>query len=142
MGKIGVIGAGSWGCALAVVLAKNGHSVTMWSIVEDEIKMLNENHEHLDKLPGVKLPENIEFTTDLEKAIADSEMLILAVPSVFTRSTAKSMAEYVKAGQIIVCVAKGIEEDTLMTISDVVWQEIPDADVAVMCGTNNISCRC
>lgn len=137
MGKIGVIGAGSWGCALAVVLAKNGHSVTMWSIVEDEIKMLNENHEHLDKLPGVKLPENIEFTTDLEKAIADSEMLILAVPSVFTRSTAKSMAEYVKAGQIIVCVAKGIEEDTLMTISDVVWQEIPDADVAVMCGPSH-----
>lgn len=137
MGKIGVIGTGSWGCALAVVLAKNGHSVTMWSIVEDEIKMLNENHEHLDKLPGVKLPENIEFTTDLEKAIADSEMLILAVPSVFTRSTAKSMAEYVKAGQIIVCVAKGIEEDTLMTISDVVWQEIPDADVAVMCGPSH-----
>lgn len=137
MGKIGVIGAGSWGCALAVVLAKNGHSVTMWSIVEDEIKMLNENHEHLDKLPGVKLPENIEFTTDLEKAIADSEMLILAVPSVFTRSTAKSMAEYVKAGQIIVCVAKGIEEDTLMTISDVVWQEISDADVAVMCGPSH-----
>ncbi len=137
MGKIGVIGAGSWGCALAVVLAKNGHSVAMWSIVEDEIKMLNENHEHLDKLPGVKLPENIEFTTDLEKAIADSEMLILAVPSVFTRSTAKSMAEYVKAGQIIVCVAKGIEEDTLMTISDVVWQEIPDADVAVMCGPSH-----
>lgn len=92
-----------------------------------------EEHEHIDKLPGVKLPEDVLFTTDLKEAIVGKEFLILAVPSVFTRSTAKSMAGYVTEGQIIVCVAKGIEEDTLMTISDVTEQEIPCADVAVMC---------
>lgn len=137
MERVGVIGAGSWGTALAVVLADNGHKVTMWSIVEDEIAMLKEKHEHVDKLPGVKLPDSMEFTTDLAQTIKESELLVLAVPSVFTRSTAKSMAPFVKDGQIIVCVAKGIEEHTLMTISDVVEQEIPKADVAVMCGPSH-----
>ena len=137
MERVGVIGAGSWGIALAVVLAKNGHQVTVWSIIEDEITMLKEKHEHVDKLPGVKLPDSMEFTTDLEQAVKTSDMLVLAVPSIFTRSTAKSMAPFVKDGQIIVCVAKGIEETTLMTISDVVEQEIPNADVAIMCGPSH-----
>ena len=137
MANVAVIGAGSWGIALAKVLHTNGSDVTVWSIVEDEIKMLNENHEHLDKLPGVKLPEDMQFTTDLKEAIEGKEYLILAVPSVFTRSTAKSMAPFVKEGQVIVCVAKGIEEDTLKTISDVVEEEIPVADVAVMCGPSH-----
>lgn len=137
MERVGVIGAGSWGTALAVVLAKNGHQVTVWSIIEDEITMLKEKHEHVDKLPGVKLPDSMEFTTDLEQAVRTSDMLVLAVPSIFTRSTAKSMAPFVKDGQIIVCVAKGIEETTLMTISDIVEQEIPNADVAIMCGPSH-----
>lgn len=137
MERVGVIGAGSWGTALAVVLAKNGHQVTVWSIIEDEITMLKEKHEHVDKLPGVKLPDSMEFTTDLEQAVQTSDMLVLAVPSIFTRSTAKSMAPFVKDGQIIVCVAKGIEETTLMTISDIVEQEIPNADVAIMCGPSH-----
>ncbi|MDD6155701.1 MAG: NAD(P)-dependent glycerol-3-phosphate dehydrogenase [Lachnospiraceae bacterium] len=137
MKKIGVIGAGSWGIALSVVLAENGHEVLVWSIVESEIAMLLEKHEHVDKLPGVKLADSISFTTDLERTVKNSDMLVLAVPSVYTRSTAKSMAPYVKDGQIIVCVAKGIEEDTLMTISDVVEDEIKNADVAVLCGPSH-----
>ena len=137
MAEVGVIGAGSWGIALAKLLHTNGNKVTVWSIVEDEIKMLQEKHEHVDKLPGVKLPEDIIFTTDLKETIQGKDVLVLAVPSVFTRSTAKSMAPYVTDRQIIVCVAKGIEESTLMTISDVVEQEIPCADVAVMCGPSH-----
>lgn len=137
MEKIGIIGAGSWGTALSLALANNGHSVLIWSIVEAEIDMLKKNHEHLDKLPGVKLPDTVDFTTDIEKTITESDMLVLAVPSVFTRSTAQKMNPYVKDGQIIVCVAKGIEDDTLMTISDVVEQEIPKADVAVLCGPSH-----
>ena len=105
--------------------------------MEDEVAMLRENHEHLTKLPGVKLADSITFTTDMREAIEDKEMLVLAVPSVFTRSTAKTMAPYVKENQIIVCVAKGIEEDTLMTITDVVEQEIPQADVCVLCGPSH-----
>lgn len=137
MEKIGVIGAGSWGTALSLVLANNGHGVVLWSIVEQEIAMLKEKREHVDKLPGVKLPESVSFTTDLKEAVCDSSMLVLAVPSVFTRNTAKRMAALVKDKQVIVCVAKGIEENTLMTISDVVSEEIPHADVAVMCGPSH-----
>ena len=137
MAKIAVIGAGSWGTALAKVLHTNGHQVTVWSIMDSEITMLKEKHEHVDKLPGVKLPVTMEFTTDLGEAIEEKEYLILAVPSVFTRSTAKNMAPFVKEGQVIVCVAKGIEEDTLMTLSDIVEEEIPAAEVAVMCGPSH-----
>ena len=137
MANVAVIGAGSWGTALATVLHNNGNKVTIWSIMESEIEMLNTYHEHKDKLPGVKLPEDMVFTTDLKKAVEEKEFLILAVPSVFTRSTAKSMAPFVSDGQIIVCVAKGIEEDTFMTISDVVTEEIPNADVAIMCGPSH-----
>jgi glycerol-3-phosphate dehydrogenase (NAD(P)+) len=137
MSKVAVIGAGSWGIALAKLLHTNGNEVIVWSIVESEVAMLKEHHEHIDKLPGVKLSEEILFTTDLAEAIENREVLVLAVPSVFTRSTAKSMAPFVTEGQIIVCVAKGIEEDTLMTITDVVEQEIPQAQVAVMCGPSH-----
>ena len=137
MKKIVVIGAGSWGIALSAVLAENGYDVLVWSIVEAEIAMLKEKHEHVDKLQGVALSEKISFTTDLQETCESSDMLVLAVPSVFTRSTAKSMAPFVKEQQVIVCVAKGIEEDTLMTISDVVEQEIPAADVAVLCGPSH-----
>jgi glycerol-3-phosphate dehydrogenase (NAD(P)+) len=137
MARVAVIGAGSWGIALAKLLHTNGNEVIVWSIVESEIEMLRTNHEHLDKLPGVKLSEEILFTSDLKEAIEGREILVLAVPSVYTRSTAKSMAAYVTEGQIIVCVAKGIEEDTLMTISDVVEQEIPCAEVTVLCGPSH-----
>lgn len=137
MAKVAIIGAGSWGTALATVLHTNGHEVTIWSIMEDEIKMLVECHEHKDKLPGVTLPSDMIFTTDLESAIKGKDMLVLAVPSVFTRSTAKSMKPFVEENQVIVCVAKGIEETTLMTISEVVEEEIPQADVAIMCGPSH-----
>lgn len=132
-----MIGAGSWGIALSVVLSENGHDVVVWSIMEDEIKMLREHHEHVDKLPGVKLKESVTFTTDIREAIEGSDMLVLAVPSVFTRSTAKSMTPFVTDGQIVVCVAKGIEDETFKTITAVVEEEIPNADVAVMCGPSH-----
>lgn len=132
-----MIGAGSWGIALSVVLSENGHDVVVWSIMEDEIKMLREHHEHVDKLPGVKLKESVTFTTDIRETIEGSDMLVLAVPSVFTRSTAKSMAPFVTDGQIVVCVAKGIEDETFKTITAVVEEEIPNADVAVMCGPSH-----
>ena len=137
MADYSVIGAGSWGIALARVLAKNGHNVTVWSIIEDEIKMLQENREHLTKLPGVKLPDNMSFTTDLQAAIEGKEMLVLAVPSPFTRSTSKSMAPFVTEGQLIVNVAKGIEDKTFMTLTDIIEEEIPQANVAVLSGPSH-----
>lgn len=137
MAKVAVVGAGSWGIALASVLDTNGNEVTVWSVLPDEIAMLREKHEHVDKLPGVKLSERISFTGDLGEAVAGSEAVVLAVPSVYTRSTARQLAEYAAAGQLVVCVAKGIEEDTLMVLSEVVEQELPDAEVAVLCGPSH-----
>ena len=137
MADISMIGAGSWGTALAVLLHKNGHRVTVWSAIEAEIKMLLKEHEHKDKLPGVKLPEDMEFTTDLEKAVKGADVLVLAVPSPYTRSTSHNMAPYVEEGQLIVNVAKGIEEKTLLTLSQIIEEEIPQAKVAVLSGPSH-----
>lgn len=137
MAKIGVIGAGSWGIALAVLLHNNGHEVTVWSALRDEIDMLIKEKEHKQKLPGVKLPEDMIFEYDLEKTIADKNILVMAVPSVFVRSTAKSMSEFVAKDQIIVNVAKGIEESTLMTLSQVIEEEVPQAIVTVLSGPSH-----
>lgn len=137
MANVGVLGAGSWGTALSVLLSDNGHQVTVWSIDENEVQMLNEKREHELKLPGVKLPDDMVITGDLESAIKEKDFLVLAVPSPFTRSTARKMAPYVADGQIIVDVAKGIEEATLMTLSRQIEQEIPQADVAVLSGPSH-----
>ena len=137
MANVGVLGAGSWGTALSVLLTENGHQVTVWSIDENEVNMLNEKREHLQKLPGVKLPDSMVVTTDLEGTVKGKDFLVLAVPSPFTRSTAKKMAPFVAEGQIIVDVAKGIEEATLLTLSKQIEEEIPQADVAVLSGPSH-----
>lgn len=137
MAKVGIIGAGSWGTALSVLLHDNGHQVTIWSIDAEEVRMLDEKREHEKKLPNVRLSEDMVITGDLEAAVIGKDFLVLAVPSVFTRATARKMAPYVAEGQIIVDVAKGIEEDTLMTLSQQIEQEIPRATVAVLSGPSH-----
>ena len=137
MAKVSVLGAGSWGTALSLVLSDNGHDVTIWSIDKNEIEMLQKEHEHKDKLPGVSLPDGMIFTTDLKEACCSKELLVLAVPSVYTRSTAQLISPYISKGQVIVNVAKGIEENSLMTLSDIIEQEIPKANVAVMSGPSH-----
>ena len=94
MAKIGVVGAGSWGIALAKLLHKNGHQVCVWSIIEEEVNMLLEKREHVDKLPGVKLPEDMEFTTDLKYTVEGKDIVVLAVPSPFIRSTSNKWRWY------------------------------------------------
>lgn len=137
MAEIGIIGAGSWGTALSLLLQKNGNRVTVWSIMEDEIHMLNQDREQKDKLPGVKLPEDMLFTTDLEAAVTGKDVLVLAVPSPYTRSTSAMMRPFVAGGQKIVNVAKGIEETTMMTLSQMIEEEIPQADVSVLSGPSH-----
>ena len=99
--------------------------------------MLSKEREHKSKLPGVKLPGDMVFTSDMEKAIAGKDFVVMAVPSPFTRSTARKMKPYVKEGQILVDVAKGIEESTLMTLSQQIEEEIPQANVAVLSGPSH-----
>lgn len=137
MANVGIMGAGSWGTALALLLHKNGHQVTVWSIDEKEVEMLSVKREHETKLPGVKIPEDMVFTTDIEATVTGRDFIVMAVPSPFTRSTARNMKPYVAEGQIIVDVAKGIEESTLMTLSQQIEEEIPQADVAVLSGPSH-----
>ena len=137
MANLGVVGAGSWGTALALVLEKNGHQVTLWSSREEKAEELRKLRENMDKLPGVKLPETLEITSDIEAAVKDKELVVLGVPSLYIRSTAAKMAPYVHDGQIIVNVSKGIEESTLSTMTEVILEEIPGGDVAVLSGPSH-----
>ncbi len=136
MARVGIIGGGSWGIALAALLRKNGHEITVWSALEKEIAMLKEQHEH-KMLPGVKLDDAVVFTTQDSEAVEGKDLLVMAVASSFTRETAHRLSGLVAQGQKIVNVAKGIEERTLMTLSQIIAQEIPQADVAVMSGPSH-----
>lgn len=136
MAKITVLGGGSWGIAIAVLLHKNGHEITIWSVLEAEVEMLKKQHEH-KMLPGVKLPEDMLFTADDREAVEGSDLLVMAVASAYTRSTANRISSLVAQDQKILNVAKGIEEHTLMTLSEIIEQEIPQADVAVMSGPSH-----
>ncbi|WP_434311735.1 NAD(P)H-dependent glycerol-3-phosphate dehydrogenase [Hominifimenecus sp. rT4P-3] len=136
MAKISVFGAGTWGLGISILLHNNGHSVTVWSAVPAEIEMLRKTKEHKN-LPGVKMPEGLCFTDDLEEATREADLMVLSVASVYTRATARRMKPYIKEGQIIVNVAKGIEEGTLATLRDQIAEEIPQADVAVLSGPSH-----
>ena len=135
--KITVLGAGSWGIALTKLLTINGHTLTVWSIDAEEIAMLKEYSQHKTKLPGVMLPGNVEYTTDLEASVDDADLIVMAVPSPFVRTTAKSVAPYIVDEQVIVNVAKGIEEDSLKRLSQVIKEEIPQAKIAVLSGPSH-----
>ena len=137
MAKTGVIGAGSWGTALALVLHNNGHEVTLWSHSAASVESLLKNRELKDKLPGVKIPEAIQITNDLQQAVKNMDMLVLAVPSACIRSTAHNMAPCVADGQLIVCVSKGIEESTLKIMTEVIEDEIPNCRAAVLSGPSH-----
>ncbi len=135
--KIGVLGAGSWGTALARVLGVNGHDVTLWSALSNEIEMIQTNRELTDKLPGCKLPDNVIATTDLEEACKDKVLIVFAVASPFVRQTAKNAKPFIKDGQLIVNVGKGIETDTFNTLTDIIEEEIPQCEIAVLSGPSH-----
>ena len=136
MSRTAVIGSGTWGSALAMLLSHNGHEVTVWSAFQEEIDGFLATRKH-PNLPGADFPESILFTSDLEKAMADKEILVLAVPSVFTRGTAAKMAPFYKEGQVIVSVAKGIEEKTLKIQTEQIEEEIPGSIVTCLSGPSH-----
>jgi glycerol-3-phosphate dehydrogenase (NAD(P)+) len=134
--KVSVLGSGGWGCALASVLIENNNEVTLWSKFESEINMIRETGENKDKLPGVKLPQKLNLTSDIEAALKQAEIVVLAVPSTFIRSTCNLIKPYIEKDQIIVNVAKGIEEATMMTLQEVINDVIPNP-VAVLSGPSH-----
>lgn len=134
--KIAVIGAGTWGTALAVNLSRNHHEITLWTRSVSEAESLRSLRRHRN-LPGVILPEEIRPGTDLREAVTENELLLLAVPSIAVRPLSKAMAPFVRRGQLIVVASKGIEEGTLLTMTEVVESEIPAADAAVLSGPSH-----
>ena len=137
MKNICILGSGSWGTALAILLANNGHDVTLWSALKDEVEMLSVHREHKDRLPGVILPDNISITADLEEACKDKELIVFSVASPYVRQTAKQASSYIPDQQMIVNVAKGIEDETLYTISQILEEEIPQGRIAVLSGPSH-----
>lgn len=137
MAKISVLGSGSWGLALALLLHNNGHEVLLWSARPENARKLREKRENPDRLPGVRLPDEIDVLMDMERALKDVDVTVLAVASPYIRSTAHKMAPFVCKDQKIVNVAKGIEEKTLKTLSEVIEEEIPQGNVAVLSGPSH-----
>lgn len=137
MKKIAFLGGGSWGTALAILCHNNGQDVTIWSKIESEVLMLREKREHIERLPGVHIPEEIIIEDNLKAACTDKDIIVFATASPFIRSVAKEAKEFIKEGQIIVNVSKGIEESSLKTLCEVIEDEIPVADVAVLSGPSH-----
>lgn len=136
MSKIGVIGSGTWGTALAVLLTGNGHEVELWSAVPAEVEALTATRRH-PNLGDTPIPEKIRVIGDLEQAMKDKELLVLSVPSVYVRETAHRMAPFLKEGQVITNVAKGIEDTTLKNLSEIIEEELPAARVTVLSGPSH-----
>ncbi|WP_338987639.1 NAD(P)H-dependent glycerol-3-phosphate dehydrogenase [Fusobacterium animalis] len=139
MAKISVIGSGGWGIALTILLHKNGHDLTIWSFDKKEAEELKKTRQNKTKLPNILLPEDVKVTDDLKEAVDDKDILILAVPSKAIRSVSKSLKNIIKDNQIIVNVAKGLEEDTLETMTDIIEEKLKDKNpkVAVLSGPSH-----
>ena len=132
--KIGILGAGSWGTALALVLANKGHDVDLWSALATEVELLRTKREHIDRLPGAILPDNIIIEDNMKKTCEGKDLLVFAVASPFIRQTARNAKEFIKEGQRIINVSKGIEDDTYKTLLEIIEEELPMAECAVLSG--------
>jgi len=132
--RISVIGAGSMGTAASILLAKNGHSVKMWSFLKEEVEMINRMREQIDKLPGIMVPEGVVCTGDMEEALKDSELVVLVIPTQTIRQNAVKMAGYIKDERVVACFSKGLEEATGLRPSEVIAQEIPNAQFVALSG--------
>lgn len=125
MAKIGVLGAGGWGIAVSKLLSGNGHQVTLWEFDPPEMKKLLTLREHRQKLPGVILPDNVEITDQIDSAVSQAELITLALPSHTVREVVKKISKLELRDSLVVNLAKGIENDTLLRMSEVLKQELP-----------------
>lgn len=136
--KVTVLGAGTWGTALAIVLANNGHDVTIWSKFEAETEPLKADRKNIKNLPGAVLPDSVRLTNDLKEAVLDGpDLLVMTVASPYVRETAAAICPFVKKGTVIVNGAKGIENDTFFTMTQIIEQEIPGCMTAAISGPSH-----
>ena len=135
MKKVAIIGSGSWGAALGIYLAKLGNEVKIWSFAQEEADLIN-NERKCKFLPGVEIPENIVCTLSYEEAIKDSDFILHVTPSKFTRNIVKEYKQYVTNQPIIIC-SKGFEKDSLLTLDEVIKEEIPGVEIGVLSGPSH-----
>lgn len=136
MADIIILGSGGFGMSLAVMLHRMGHGVTVWSAFEEEIETIRRDGEHRAKLPGVKIPKEIELVSDISKT-AGKDVVLLGIPSPFVRDVAKKAAPYIGKDTIIVNTSKGLENQSLKLISDVIGEEIPKAPLVILSGPSH-----
>lgn len=135
--KIGVLGGGSWGTALAILLAKKGLSVDMWLRNREQVEDIIHHEENRKYLPNIKIPEELNIMSDMERTIYKKDIILLAVPTHGVRETLADYKELFKEEQIIVNVAKGIENNTLMRISEIVGEILPKNRYVVLSGPSH-----
>lgn len=135
--KLAVIGSGSWGTAVAILLAKKGYDVWLWSWQREETDRLARDRENKEFLSGVPFPKNISCSHDIEACVKGAELVVTAVPSPATRTTAKQLAPFIEKGQKMLNISKGLENDTLFRLSEVYKEEIPQANISVMSGPSH-----
>lgn len=136
MNKISVIGSGSWGTAIAVMLANNSHDVTLWSYIDTESAALNVRRENTQFLPGIKIPESVKYTSSLADC-AHADIIVCALPSAFVGQTMGQFRPYIRDGQIIVNLSKGIDSDRLLTMSALIKQELPTSNIVALSGPSH-----
>ncbi|NLE24348.1 MAG: NAD(P)H-dependent glycerol-3-phosphate dehydrogenase [Clostridiaceae bacterium] len=137
MSVVSIIGAGSWGTSLSILLEKNGHDVRVWSLFQNEVDMLKNEREHKNNLPGIKIPESIRFTTDIKECLDGHDYIVLVVPSQAVRETCRLLRPYVYKDDIVIICSKGLEEETGMRLSEVMLSEIPNARAVALYGPSH-----
>lgn len=137
MARIALIGAGSWGTSLSILLKGNGHAVTVWTRSSEEARALDSERENKDKLPGVRIPDGVRFTADLEDAVHRAEQVVFVIPSQTIRRIAGGISKKIAPGTLLVCCSKGLEEETGLRLSEVIASEIPDHPVVGLYGPSH-----
>lgn len=132
--KVSVLGCGAYGIALSIMLNRNNHDITMWTKFEDEKKMLETERENKNKLPNVKIPNNIKFTTNLEEAVTNKDLIIIAIPAGFVGETSKELKKFITKQQHVCLASKGIEQESCLFVEEIFKKHIKTDNLAVISG--------
>lgn len=135
--KISILGAGSMGTALSILLSGKGYNINIWSPFAEEVEMINETRQHIHKLPGVRIPEEVLCTSDKEKALCKANIVVLALPSQTIRENVREISKYLHHNSVVVCCSKGIEENTCLLLSDVIKEEVPNVETVILSGPSH-----
>jgi glycerol-3-phosphate dehydrogenase (NAD(P)+) len=135
--KVAVIGSGGWGTAIALLLAKKGYAVNLWSYLKEEAETLSRDRENKRFLPGIPFLDGITCTNSLETAAAGVQTVFMVTPSAAAKQTAEALSPYIPKGMILVNASKGLEQNTLKRLSVTIKEAIPQAEVAVMSGPSH-----